>query len=383
MTMTRTAARFGYVVLAALGLMSPAAAQLLQGRIGNAAVVMELNVAADGQADGRYFYRKYHRDIALDGQRRADGSVTLGENLGYDEHRIDLVLRPDGQGGWQGRWQGGKSNNQPVSLSPLPPATLPGSEIAALARLRLRQPYDFVRLSELTLREGRVQSFGPYRLRWWQEPLSKVGFFRVEDGYPPAQLQRVNRVLESRHWEAVNDYFACALGGARRGGFDYELTVTPRLLNEHVLSASVFVSFDCGGAHPDFGDNPINFDVQRGRLLQLEDVLWLGQGKPRLARDAEGRLQSFDYQNKVLGPWLARKLGRLYPHQMAPHGEDDACDYHDSALWALPTWYLLPQGLYLGPSFPRVARACEYPDWSVLPWALVARHRGDPELALP
>lgn len=371
--------RVGLATLGAAGLLSPlpAAAQLLQGQIGSAAVVMELNLAKDGKADGRYFYRKYHHDIALDGQRRADGSVTLGENQGYDESRTDLVLRPDGKGGWQGRWQGSK----PISLSPLPPDALPASEVAALARLRQQHPYEFVRLADLTLRPGREQRVGSYRLRWWQEPVSKIRFFRVEEGYPPVVQQRLNRVLESRHWQEVNGYFDCALGGARRRGFDYEQTVTPRLLNEHVLSASVFTSFDCGGAHPDFGDNPLNLEVQSGRELQLEDVLWLGQGKPRLGRDADGHLQNYDYQNKVLGPWLARTLRQLYPQQMASPGKDDGCDYRDSGLWTLPTWYLLPQGLYLGPSFPRVARACEYPEWPVLPWKVVDRHRG--EAALP
>jgi len=366
-------------------LVSPAHAvpQLLQGQIGGAAVVMELNVAQDGKADGRYFYRKYHRDIALDGQRGADGNVALGENLGYDEKRTDLTLRPDGKGGWKGAWHGKKGSAQTVMLSPLQVATLPTNDVASLAKLRQQQPYEFVRLTDLTLHQGNLQHFGRYTLRWWKEPVSKVRFFRVVDGYPAAVQDRVNRVLESRQWEEVNGYFGCALGGAHRGEFEYDQTVTPRYLTDRVLSASVFTFYDCGGAHPDFGDQPVNLDVQTGHVLQLEDVLWLGQGAPSIPRDADGYPQNYDYQNKVLGPWLAKTLLQLYPKQMAPKDKDDDCDYRDSGLWALPSWYLLPQGLYLGPSFPRVARSCEYPEWSILPWKLVKQHRGDPGLSLP
>ncbi|MCW3480293.1 hypothetical protein OL229_12125 [Neisseriaceae bacterium JH1-16] len=380
--MKTTTLHLGLAAIGCIALLSPAQAapQLLQGQIGSAAVVMELNVGKDGKAQGRYFYRKYHRDIALDGARNPDGSVALGENLGYDESRTDLVLRPDGKGGWKGQWQGKKGAAQPISLGPLAPATLPASDVASLAKLRQQQPYEFARLTDLTLRQAREQHFGRYTLRWWQEPVSKVSFFRVVDGYPAPVQERVNRVLESRQWEEVNGYFACALGGAHRGGFDYEQTVTPRLLTDRVLSASVFTSYDCGGAHPDFGDSPINLDVQNGRDLQLEDVLWLGQGKPNIPRDADGYPQNYDYQNKVLGPWLSKTLQQLYPKQMAPQDKDDGCDYRDSGLWALPSWYLLPRGLYVGPSFPRVARACEYPEWSVLPWKLVDPHRGDPTL---
>lgn len=57
------------------------------------------------------------------------------------------------------------------------------------------------------------------------------------------------------------------------GEDDYAQTVTPRLLTPTRVSVSVFTSYVCGGAHPDFGDAPINLDAQTATPLTLEDIL--------------------------------------------------------------------------------------------------------------
>lgn len=48
----------------------------------------------------------------------------------------------------------------------------------------------------------------------------------------------------------------------------------------------------------------------------------------------------------------------------APEG-DEGCDYRELSDWNIPSWHLRPEGLYVGPIFDRVARACEYPQWPV------------------
>jgi hypothetical protein len=106
--------RFSGWLLLALAQGVLAAPQLLQGRVGQAAVVMELDIAQDGQVEGRYFYRKHHRDLALSGKQQADGSLQLGENLQYDEQRNDITLRPQGSG-WVGEWHGPKASKAVLS----------------------------------------------------------------------------------------------------------------------------------------------------------------------------------------------------------------------------------------------------------------------------
>lgn len=360
-----------------------AAPLLLQGTIGQAAVVMELDISADGQVDGRYFYRKYHSDIALRGQRQHDGSVRLGEDLSYDEQRSDLILREQGQA-WQGQWQGPNAKRSlPVVLKPLLPAQLASSRDPALQPFRQSSPYDYERMATMRLVAGKQQHFQGYTLQWWREPVSGISFFRLQDGFDATTLQRLNLQLAQRQWQSVANYFACQVGGSRSAaGSDFEQTVTPELINHQLLSVSMFTSYYCGGAHPDFGDNPLNLDVATGRELQLEDLLWLGKGKPRLARQTNGDRVDYQYEEKVLAPWLQRQFARLHPDEFKSGG-DDRCDYNTPWVWQFVSWYATPKGLYLGPSFERASRNCEYPDWSVLPWSLVKQHPGAAGYQLP
>jgi hypothetical protein len=195
-----------------------AAPQLLQGRVGQAAVVMELDIAQDGQVEGRYFYRKHHRDIALTGRQQADGSLQLGENLHYDEERNDITLRRQ-NGGWVGEWHGPKAGKPvAVSLMPYAQAEWPASGDARSGAVRKRSGYDYVRLVDMPLKAGKRERLQGHTLQWWDEPVSKIRLFRVVDGYPEASLQRINQLLAERQWQEVASYFDCQLGGPAAAG---------------------------------------------------------------------------------------------------------------------------------------------------------------------
>ncbi|MFC6475726.1 hypothetical protein ACFQDN_02630 [Pseudomonas asuensis] len=57
-----------------------AAPMLLQGTIGQAKVLVELDLDKPGEVSGRYFYQKYHADIALDGALDKQRTLRLSEN---------------------------------------------------------------------------------------------------------------------------------------------------------------------------------------------------------------------------------------------------------------------------------------------------------------
>jgi hypothetical protein len=102
---------------------------------------------------------------------------------------------------------------------------------------------------------------------------------------PPA-CSGINQLLAERQWQEVASYFDCQLGGTRTAGADFEQTVTPHLLGNKLLSVSIFTSYYCGGAHPDFADNPLTLDVASGKQLQLEDCC----GWARASRSWRARL---------------------------------------------------------------------------------------------
>lgn len=368
------------------------------GTLGKQEIVLEIDPPDAGAVGGRYFYIRHHRDLPLSGRLLSTGHLQLSEGSDDDaaQPQLDLVSQPDGS--WSGTWQNAEGHRLKLALKPasIKPAA---DEAGYRKRLAHDDPYEYVRLRGLTLKQGRTQSFMGHQLQWWVEPDSKISFFQIVDGYDAPQRERLNRVLMDSLWQEVSSFHECMRNASRIGG-DYEQQVTPRLLTAGLVSVSVFTNYDCGGAHPDFGDAPINLDARTARALSLEDVVWVGRGKPfHYAGDAsmegvprsgtEANTVDFDtfssYRSKDFAPWLEQQLAQVYASKITPgdNAEDD-CGYDDPSVWQFPSFYLTPKGVFFRPSFARAARVCEAnDDWSVLPYARIAKHPGRVSLAFP
>lgn len=347
-----------------------AQAQVWEGTLGKAAVVVKLDPAADDPS-GQYFYRKHRHTIGLPGVRGEDGSLRLEEQIYVpgEAGRSSWTFKTIDGDALIGEWAG-KGKRLPIRLRRVALARLPTTDDPALAELRANDPYRFLLLHGMTLKAGKLETVGDYRLQWWREPRSNVELFRVLSGYPEAQLPAINLALARKHWNEVEAFLDCTASELS----DYASVTTLRYLGRDALSVSVLTDYYCGGAHPDFGDGPLNLDPRNGRELALEDVLWLGKGTPPLYGDGNNQMW-FDYRTQVFAPWVVEQMRKRYPEDVAGRSEDD-CSYDMSEFWDFPTWYITAKGVYLGAIFPRVGRMCDNPEWSVLPWSLVDKHHG-------
>jgi len=358
------------------------------GTLGKTSIVLELDLNKPDEVTGRYFYQKYHLDLPLNGAQ--DGQeLKLQEGLDDfdDTPRPELTLTKDENGGWQGNWTNPQGKTLPVKLQPvqMPAAATDDGYLSALIHT---DPYEYLRLSALQLKAGKNENFMGYQLQWWTEPQSKISFFEIVSGYPETEIQAINQKLRTRLWQEVSGWHACMLGASRFGQGEYQQTVTPEYLSDEIVSVSVFTSYDCGGAHPDFGESPVNLNAKTAETLTLEDVVWVGEGAPFHYLNAEDRtltgkndvdFDTFaDYRDKKWAPWLVKQLTATYPEQMKKPTEesDDDCDYSDTSVWQFPAWYFTKKGLYFDPTFARVLRSCEGPEWSVLPWSAMKSHAG-------
>lgn len=349
-----------------------AKAEVWEGTLGKAPIVAKFDPIVEGDdVNAHYFYRKHRHGIDLSGKRAADGGLALDEWVmgGSDDTRPVWQLAPAKGDGLSGEWvQGDK--RLPIRLHRVSTATLPATDDPGLAELRANDPYVFLQLQGLPLKVGKLETVGAYRLQWWREPTSSVELFRVLSGYPDAQLTAVNRALARKHWAQVQGYLDCTASPLS----DYETGTTLRYIGRDALSVSVFTDYYCGGAHPDFGDSPLNLDPRTGQELALEDVLWLGKGAP--PPYGEGNNDAwFTYRSSVFAPWVAAQFGKRYPQEFSGEANAD-CSYEMEGIWDFPTWYITRKGVYLGAIFPRVGRVCDNPDWSILPWSLVDKHHG-------
>lgn len=374
----KTLRPFLLLCCAALALPASASAQpeVWRGTVGTLPVAVQLNEGEGAEVYGQYFYFKHLHDLELQGKR--DGKGLHLEVRSRDDAVSERWELSEKDGALQGQWSAGK-RSLPVRLQRVDLKALrAGSDGERYRRIGDdASAFDALRVGELSLKKTKTQQFQGQRLQWWREPRTGMELFTLESGADAPARARVNEILNRRLWRSVVD----ALGCLSAPNSEFEQTVTPRLLDRRFLSLSLMSSYYCGGAHPDFGDSPLTIDLRSGRELALEDVLWLGKGQPPRSAgngdyDSPGYKRLQEYRESTLASWTIKTLTGLHPDDMAKPKDDEGCDYSDPGVWGTSIWYLTPQGLYLGPYFARVARACEYPEWSLVPWKLVERHPG-------
>jgi hypothetical protein len=343
------------------------AGELYQGKVGRMPVVMTLDSSSDGTVSGRYFYRKYRKDIPLSGKWEGK-SLLLSEGWNNSKpEKVAMRLERSGNG-LRGEWVGKKPLSIVLTVVDGRAIEIPDS---ALASWRQRAPYELLRLEGLSLKTNKSEPFQGYGLQWLQEPQSNITHFRITSGLPAELRGKLNHVLADRQWSEVASYFQCMSSPV---GGEFDQTVTPHLISPNLLSASIFTGYFCGGAHPDFGDSPLNIDVATGAVLALEDLLWVGSGAPvKFDKKSYDPAES-DYKAKSLAPWIVKEFQRLYPNEMVPDPEE--CNYADPSVWEYASWYMTENGIVLDPSFPRVERNCELTEWSILPWSVIKQHPG-------
>lgn len=375
----------GVVVTACLtfspAIWADASTQVYTGTLGKMPIVLEMN---PDSGDGRYFYQKYRKDLIL--SLTKEGEILVLEEGGESQPHPTMRLKPTPDG-WSGEWASAKGKVLKMELQQAKLAPVPADTLPYLVQLHDKLPYEYLRLLGMKLKQGQTENFMGYTLQWWSEPQSQVQLFEVVSGYPAEVLQRINQRLMARLWQGVGGTLECTVDGAPGSYFQ---TSHPVWMSPSVMSVITATDFYCGGLHPNLDNESLNFDTRTGNVLTLDDVLWVGQGKP--VHFEEGFDYSspafkahYEYRNKELAPWLVAQLLKLNPSEMTakPEVEENDCVYNDDNLWNSPLWYFTEKGLKLEPVFVHAAAACRDIDWSVLPYNLVKQHPGGVTLQLP
>lgn len=354
-------------------------AQVYTGTLGKAAIVLEINTRT---GEGRYFYKKYRKDLPLDGALDGE-TLMLEEGSRMEDSRPTLRLQPTTHG-WYGEWTSTAGKILKVELEPAVIPDVPDDALPFFTTLHDKYPYEYLRLLGVTLKKGKTDTFMGYTLQWWTEPKTDTSLFEVVTGYSLEERRRINQQLMARLWGEVLSSYGCS--------GSYAQWSQPLWMSPTVMSVRISSDYYCGGAYPDQSHDALNIDTKTGKLLTLDDVLWVGQGKPLhyeehddFAAGSPGSSTAWsNYRNTELAPWLVAQLLKLYPNEMTltPEGEND-CGYDEDYPWHYPGWYFTEQGIKLEPSFAHVAAVCGFVDWSVLPYTIVKQHPGGVALQLP
>lgn len=353
--------------------------QVWTGTIGKEAVVMELDIDQKGDVSGRYYHKKDMANIAFRGRQAADGSLSLAEDDEdfYDDKEHlpnDMKLHPDivqHPNQWRGKWhrhEQGQVQDLQVTLTPYRAGV-------HIAKFKLNDTlsntlYDKIRLSTKQLKPQKQTRFGHYDLQWLREPTRDISSFRIMNGYPRPVMKQLNKYLSDQQWNAVAESLDCI---APNKVWESSQHATPLYMSRNVISIKFEHDEWCGQPHPQYGFWIVNFNARNGSPIVLEDVYSPLQdpSKAVWADNDEGRMQRYEYYDKILHPWLTKTMTQLYPKKII--GED--CDYRDG-YWNPGEWSFTARGIRFGAGFSFRLVGCEDPDWAIIPWKIVNQHPG-------
>jgi hypothetical protein len=322
----------------------------LAGKIGTSPVVMELELTK-GEVQGRYFYRRHHLDLVLEGQVHDDGSLALTEVIANSATaNAEMVLRPGPNGTWQGSW---KTRTRPaaplVQLSPLktPASSAPGPSA-----------YEYERLQGLPLRREHAETVADKKLQWWVEPVSGVRTFRFDTGYDATVLTNLNARLAQEQTTAITAFFACQLDYSRRYGSgqaaDFSFSAEPRLLTTTLVSLHFSKVSTCNSGGLSIHGSSMNAQIPGLRELELSQLIW-GEDKPVIA------------DQSALSSWIANAMQNLHGSDMAELKE--RCAARDEDIWHQPAWSMTAAGVMLEPVFSQNKQGPCGGEW-LLPWSM-------------
>ncbi|MCY1509646.1 hypothetical protein D9M68_439990 [compost metagenome] len=271
-------------------------------------VVMELEAAQDGTLTGRYFYPKQGVDIPLKGTPAA-----LYEPKPYYE-RKEAGLDPDEdapagraaawQGardadGYRGQWVDARTGKRrsfqlrrvaeydPDALAPDSVRAVTdaisggmGSGIAFDVSIDAeRAPYETRKLAGYAVPAGPDIGTPTLAYRMWRDPRTKFSYPRLSRHPDAKVLERVNGLLEQRHWQMSLAALACKASAytddnpaaGTLGSYDEE-EIKVDWLSSALMTVSESGSLYCGGAHPNNHFEPYTFDLLRGEYLDWNHV---------------------------------------------------------------------------------------------------------------
>lgn len=232
--------------------------------------------------------------------------------------------------------------------------------------------YNYSRLADIKLVQDSVQKINAeFSVTWLRDTITGFAFIRVNKNASVKGIDSLNYFLETLQFSEILSYLDC-------NGSEYTSGMNGVYIRGHMMSFSIFNSYECGGAHPDFGSTGYTFNMETGKQMLLTDFLFFGKTEADYSSK-----DSYKLGSDVMGPNIVKLLNKLYPEEMKkPEDEDDPCDYSSSDVWDYSPWYLTENGLYLYPYFYRYARCCDGAEFSVIPYKTLEKYK-NPKVVIP
>ncbi|MCL1943888.1 MAG: hypothetical protein FWF54_10130 [Candidatus Azobacteroides sp.] len=337
---------------------------LLKGKIGNSDIYMSVNDYSSGNVDddetldALYFYVSSLKDIVMRGNREG-GKYVLYVNKsenGYDEK---FVLSKNAAGEFKGTWNSANGKRLSVSLVPTSVQDIdhhPYGQLDFIKNLKQEDAFNYIRSGLISFVGDSVADYKGKSFVWFKESHCNAPFFRLGNGFSTETLQAVNPKLDEIHLYNAISQLSCSAQWYYNEGNSIEYTIRIEYLTDNLLGFSVFSSWFCGGAHPDFGEVGYLLDLNNGKEYEIDEVLAFDQS---VTTESQGGFSAFsEYRSNYFGPGVFKLVNQIEKFEK-PDPEEDDCDYTELEYWDFPSWHFTEEGIVFTPIFYRAARNCE------------------------
>lgn len=315
--------------------------------------------------DMRYFYHSSLKDIVLEGHRNKNTFVFYfgKDDTGFKE-KFTLVKSNNT---FSGTWENGKGKKIPVKLFPITiqENTNPYDHIPFIKEYRKTDLYEYIRSGFLQFQEDSISSLSGKNLRWVHEKHGDTYGFYLSTDFDPAVQKRINPQLEEILVRNAINQLSCSSSFDYSSGGNIEYTITPDFLDKNLLSFTIWSSYYCGGAHPDFGKTGYLFDLNTGKDYSLEDILVFDASVAKYEENADSEQFSkfTTYRETYFAPKIIELLldaKQIYPAE-AENEDEISCNdlYLEPDSWTFADWEFTAKGIVFYASVFRAARACE------------------------
>jgi hypothetical protein len=334
----------------------------LEGQIGKSKIYLELE-NSETYHTAKYFYQKSLKNILLEGTKKND---TLVLEVNQEDKIVEkFELINSGTTSFDGFWFNEKGEKLPVTLN-----SIDFSIYKPNPKLNINTKLDLIKLSLLSFKQDSISKFQGKKILWYSEKHCNSPFFRLGDNFTEKTKAVINPILELIQIENTLSQLNCTSRFEYNTGNGIEYTPTITFLNTKLLGFTIFSSWYCGGAHPDFGSIGYLLDLTTGKSYSIDDILAFDKS---VTTEKKGGLDAFSkYRTTFFAPKLVSLINDT-KHFKKPDEETDGCDYTDLDSWNFPSWSYTPKGIEFTPYFYRAARSCEEP--FLVPFTKLENHK--------
>lgn len=330
----------------------------LEGTLGKSRIFMRFEIYKDDTTPNAvYFYQSSLKDIKLEGKMKDDNNFTF--YFKPNETVVEKFYLKKSENNFDGFWYDAKDKKLPVHLEPVNFANYKSN-------LEIRfddEKLNLVKFKFLDFKKQKTTTYKNKEFIWYSEKHCDSDFFRLGNNFSDKNKAVINPILEEIHVQNTLSQLNCSSSFEYSNGQGVESTTTINFLNTNLLGFETFNSWDCGGAHPDFGGSGYLIDLNNGKNYEIDEILAFDKSvtieKSKTTKNDSDFTAFSKYRHTYFAPKLLELITSI-EHFKKPETDDD-CDYTNVEFWDFVSWSYTEKGITFTPYFPRVNRACEEP----------------------